>query len=692
MTDELQPEPEAAPKARAPRKPRAAKPKAAETAGEEPKAAKKSAKRSAAAKSGGEKPKKAAPRKRKAKPEEAAEVAPPGTAAAEMAVTTIFAFDDPIGDTTDGEARFVTEPLPEADAEIPAAAAETEDELPEADVGVEIEVEVEETASFAAIEGESEEEEEEEEPAEPLPAPNLERLQKILSQAGIASRRRAEEMIVEGRVAVNGQVVTALGSKADPARDHIRVDGKLLHGAERHRYFMLNKPRGYVTTVSDPEGRPTVMNFVSHLRERLYPVGRLDFQSEGLLLLTNDGELANALTRAASGVEKTYLVKVAGQPSEEDLDKLRGGVSIETAKPGSAKVRTAPAQVRQVRAGDNPWYEVVLIEGRNRELRKMFSAIGHFVEKIRRVGYGPLVLDVEPGQVRELAAEEVANLRLAAEGKLKPRRVKATRMLPREAGQSAEQREAGSRQARARAGGPATRGQRPFRPKPGAPPKREWKPRGEGFGGGGASGGTSSGTSRGAGREFGRESGREFRPGAGRGPTSGGGREFGRGDFGRGERKEFGRSKGAGEGFAGRGEGRPPGRSKPFGAGFAGGREPREFGRARPAREGFPGRGESRSEGPKGKPFGGPAKRWGERPERRPFRGEAGAAPPRFREKSPRPFGGRSESSADRPKRTFGAKPGGFSRPPGTGRPPGKSRPPGRRTGPPRPPGRGGRG
>jgi 16S rRNA U516 pseudouridylate synthase RsuA-like enzyme len=162
--------------------------------------------------------------------------------------------------------------------------------------------------------------------SEPREPGRLERLQKILSQAGIASRRHAEEMIVAGRVMVNGQVVTQLGSKADPARDHIRVDGKLLHGAERHRYFVLNKPKEYVTTVSDPEGRPTVMKFFSKMQERLYPVGRLDYQSEGLLLMTNDGELANLLTKAESGVEKTYLVKVAGQPSEEQLERLSAGV------------------------------------------------------------------------------------------------------------------------------------------------------------------------------------------------------------------------------------------------------------------------------------------------------------------------------------------------------------------------------
>jgi 23S rRNA pseudouridine2605 synthase len=258
------------------------------------------------------------------------------------------------------------------------------------------------------------------------PPLRLDRLQKILSQAGVASRRHAEEMITQGRVQVNGQVVTALGSKADPQHDHIRVDGKLLHGAERLRYFVLNKPRGYVTTVSDPEGRPTVMEFFKKMRERLYPVGRLDYLSEGLLLMTNDGDLANKLTRPASGVEKTYLVKVSGRPGEEQLDRLRAGLAIDRTRPGEGRVSTAPASVRLARQGDNPWYELVLSEGRNRELRKMFEEIGHHVEKIRRVGYGPLVLDVEPGRFRELEPDEVARLRLAAEGKWRKPKPKPT--------------------------------------------------------------------------------------------------------------------------------------------------------------------------------------------------------------------------------------------------------------------------
>ena len=245
------------------------------------------------------------------------------------------------------------------------------------------------------------------------------RLQKIIAQAGIVSRRKAEELILEGRVQVNGQVVTELGTKADPERDHIRVDGKLLHGAQKHRYLMLNKPKGFVTTASDPEGRPTVMQFVERAGVRIFPVGRLDYLSEGLLLMTNDGELANALTRAAAKVEKVYLVKVSGKPAESGLEQLRSGIMIERGKPGSreGRVMTQPTKIKLIRDAENPWYEMTLTEGRNRELRKMFEEIGHHVEKIRRVGYGPLVLDVPPGEVRDLSEAEVESLRRAARPK-----------------------------------------------------------------------------------------------------------------------------------------------------------------------------------------------------------------------------------------------------------------------------------
>lgn len=256
-----------------------------------------------------------------------------------------------------------------------------------------------------------------------------ERLQKILASAGVASRRKAEELILAGRVQVNGEVVTELGTRHDPDRDHIKVDGKLLHGRTRHRYYMLNKPRGYVTTVEDPQGRPTVMDLMAkpkhgphHSVGRVYPVGRLDYLSEGLLLMTNDGELANSLSKASAGVEKSYLVKVSGVPAESSLEQIRRGIAIDRGRLNEIRagrrdrIVTAPAKVEVVRGGENPWYEVTLTEGRNRQLRKMFEEIGHHVEKIRRIGYGALRLDVPPGEFRELTPGEVMALERAAKG------------------------------------------------------------------------------------------------------------------------------------------------------------------------------------------------------------------------------------------------------------------------------------
>jgi 23S rRNA pseudouridine2605 synthase len=254
-----------------------------------------------------------------------------------------------------------------------------------------------------------------------------ERLQKIIAAAGIASRRKAEELITAGLVSVNGQTVTELGTKADPLVDHIKVNGRAIGTAERHVYLLLNKPKGYVTTVTDPEGRPTVLDLVRGVKARVYPVGRLDYLSEGLLLLTNDGELAQKLTHASSHVPKTYLVKVSGKPSDSAVSKLRMGVFLPaeqtplklpeakqnppSARRRSKAVHTAPVRIRLVRESANPWYEITLIEGRNRQIRRMFEQVGHHVEKIKRVRYGPLELDVEPGKVRQLTLDEVKQLK-----------------------------------------------------------------------------------------------------------------------------------------------------------------------------------------------------------------------------------------------------------------------------------------
>jgi 23S rRNA pseudouridine2605 synthase len=243
-----------------------------------------------------------------------------------------------------------------------------------------------------------------------LSAALKERLQKIIARAGVTSRRKAEELITAGRVVVNGQVVSELGQKADPARDHIRVDGKLLTFPEQKIYLMLNKPKGYITSVSDPEGRPTVMNLIRGLSTRIYPVGRLDWASEGLLLLTNDGELANTLTRAASHVPKVYQVKVSGRPAEAAIASLRAGITLPESGPRPRMVKTAPARIELIRDALNPWYEITLTEGRNRQIHRMFEKIGHHVEKIKRIGYGPLKLDIEPGQFRALTQAEIGAL------------------------------------------------------------------------------------------------------------------------------------------------------------------------------------------------------------------------------------------------------------------------------------------
>jgi 23S rRNA pseudouridine2605 synthase len=239
-----------------------------------------------------------------------------------------------------------------------------------------------------------------------------ERLQKIIAAAGVASRRAAEEMIAAGRVTLNGKVVTEQGTKADVERDVICVDGKPLSGAERLLYFLLNKPKGYVTTVSDPEGRRTVMELMRGCSERLYPVGRLDYGSEGLLLMTNDGALAQKLMKAGSHVPKTYHVKISGKPDEKSIEWLRAGITIKLED--GRRVKTSPAKIRLIEDAANPWYEVVLMEGRNRQIRRMFERVGHHVEKIKRVQLGPLKLDVEVGRFRALREREIEELKKAA--------------------------------------------------------------------------------------------------------------------------------------------------------------------------------------------------------------------------------------------------------------------------------------
>lgn len=231
-----------------------------------------------------------------------------------------------------------------------------------------------------------------------------ERLQKILSQAGIASRRKAEELIVEGRVTVNGAVITELGSKADLERDHIKVDGRLIRAPKRHVYLALHKPKGCVTTVSDPEGRETVMHFLRGVKERVFPVGRLDYHSEGLLLLTNDGEFAHRITAPSGHVKKTYVVKVNGPLTEEQERLFCAGVPLHGR-------RTAPAELKRIKPGGNPWYEVRITEGRQNQIREMFKHFGRLVEKLRRVKIAFLELDLAPGRYRFLTAKEVERFR-----------------------------------------------------------------------------------------------------------------------------------------------------------------------------------------------------------------------------------------------------------------------------------------
>jgi 23S rRNA pseudouridine2605 synthase len=238
----------------------------------------------------------------------------------------------------------------------------------------------------------------------------MERLQNILARAGLTSRRGAEKWIQEGRVTVNGVVVRRLGSRADPSKDKIKIDGKLLHREPARRYLLFHKPAGVITSMRDPEGRPSLGERLEPLgkKGRLFHVGRLDFNSSGVLLLTNDGELAHRLTHPRYEIKKGYRVKINGAPSDRELDRLRRGVKLEDGV-------TAPATVRLAQVvHEKAWLEIEVHEGRYREVRRMFEALGYFVEKLVRVRVGPIRLgSLAPGEIRPLSPEEITALKKA---------------------------------------------------------------------------------------------------------------------------------------------------------------------------------------------------------------------------------------------------------------------------------------
>jgi 23S rRNA pseudouridine2605 synthase len=228
-----------------------------------------------------------------------------------------------------------------------------------------------------------------------------ERLQKIIAASGLASRRKAELLIQQGRVTVNGQVITKLGVKADPSRDYIKVDGKLIHGSSQRIYILLNKPREVISSIADPHGRVKVTDLVG-VKAKIYPVGRLDYNTEGLILLTNDGDFSKIVTCAGKHMQKVYYVKVRSKPDEIELDRMRNGMRL---RPGT---QLAPCKIVPIRESTNSWYEITLIQGKNRQIREMFESIGHPVSKLRRVRIGFLTdRGLRVGQFRHLTLSEV---------------------------------------------------------------------------------------------------------------------------------------------------------------------------------------------------------------------------------------------------------------------------------------------
>lgn len=235
----------------------------------------------------------------------------------------------------------------------------------------------------------------------------IERLNKLIAQAGVASRRGADELIIEGEVTVNGAVVTEPGTKANPEKDHIKVRGKLINAkiaARENVYILLNKPKGYLSSAADPEGRKLVTDLVKGYG-KLHPVGRLDYNTEGLIILTNDGEFTNFVA-SSKMIPKVYEVKVKGLPNENAINKLRRGVRLDDG------FKTAPAEIKELKGTDkNGWYEVTLHEGHNQQIRKMFDSVGHSVVKLKRIAIGSINYDRLPvGAYRELDPEEVKNI------------------------------------------------------------------------------------------------------------------------------------------------------------------------------------------------------------------------------------------------------------------------------------------